>query len=229
MLNGIFAEGLATTRHFHCYQVIGMPPRHHPPSPRRPDGPCGHPDRHQRGSACSPDGVNFRGRCTSWGLVLGRVVPRCDTAMRAHTRHVQPKIPPGSYVHHRLPSPSSPSTPAATTPAPLTTAPRSATITMQTRRASGVTPLAIVLPHPQLPRRRSNLLSGSASPRTPRSCGSPSCSPIFLTTSTNRNSCDSWNSSIHEDEKEWEWKAEQLLLLSRVRVNTASNASGTRH
>ncbi|KAL1696928.1 hypothetical protein GGG16DRAFT_120556 [Schizophyllum commune] len=87
---------------------------------------------------------------------------------------------------------------------------------MQTRRASGVTPLAIVLPHPQLPRRRSNLLSGSASPRTPRSCGSPSCSPIFLTTSTNRNSCDSWNSSIHEDEKEWEWKAEQLLLLSRT-------------
>ncbi|KAL1740075.1 hypothetical protein HDZ31DRAFT_68291 [Schizophyllum fasciatum] len=86
---------------------------------------------------------------------------------------------------------------------------------MQTRRASGVTPLAIVLPHPQLPRRRSNLLSGTASPRTPRSCGSPSCSPVFLT-STNRNSCDSWNSSIHEDEKEWEWKSEQLLLLSRT-------------
>ncbi|TRM64352.1 hypothetical protein BD626DRAFT_568116 [Schizophyllum amplum] len=84
---------------------------------------------------------------------------------------------------------------------------------MQTRRATGVTPLAIVLPHPQLPRRRSNLISGSASPRTPR--GSPTCSNIFLT-SANRKSCDSWNSSIHEDEKEWEWKPEQLLLLIRT-------------
>ncbi|KII85059.1 hypothetical protein PLICRDRAFT_57000 [Plicaturopsis crispa FD-325 SS-3] len=86
---------------------------------------------------------------------------------------------------------------------------------MQTRRPSAVPPLAIVLPHPSLPRRRSSLLSATAtSPRTPRSCGSPTCSSIFLA-SNNRKSTDSWNSS-NQDDQEWEWKPEQTSLLSRT-------------
>ena len=89
---------------------------------------------------------------------------------------------------------------------------------MQVRRPSGVTPLAIVLPHPPLPRRRSSLLSATSisSPRTP-SCGSPKCSTLFFNNATNRKSTDSWNSS-NADDCEWEWKPEQTLLLSRVRL-----------
>ncbi|KAF4596275.1 Transcription factor iws1 [Pleurotus pulmonarius] len=87
---------------------------------------------------------------------------------------------------------------------------------MQVRRPSGVTPLAIVLPHPPLPRRRSSLLSATSisSPRTP-SCGSPKCSTMFFNNATNRKSTDSWNSS-NADDCEWEWKPEQTLLLSRT-------------
>lgn len=91
-------------------------------------------------------------------------------------------------------------------------------ITMHQRRPPPVSPLALVLPHPPLPRRRASLLSidsvGSG-PRTPRSCGSPVTSAIFCAPS--RRSTDSWNSS-NADELEWEWKPDQVLLLSRVRA-----------
>ncbi|KDR79000.1 hypothetical protein GALMADRAFT_224250 [Galerina marginata CBS 339.88] len=85
---------------------------------------------------------------------------------------------------------------------------------MQTRRSTGLTPLAIVLPHPPLPRRRSSLLSlnSAASPHTPRSCPSPSL-PIFYP--ANRKSTDSWNSS-NADDMDFEWKQDQILLLSRT-------------
>ncbi|CAA7267071.1 unnamed protein product [Cyclocybe aegerita] len=86
---------------------------------------------------------------------------------------------------------------------------------MQSRRPSGLTPLAIVLPHPPLPRRRSSLLSiGSAtSPHTPRSCHSP-CLPIY-NYPANRKSTDSWNSS-NADDMEFDWKPDQVLLLTRT-------------
>jgi hypothetical protein len=86
--------------------------------------------------------------------------------------------------------------------------------TMQSRRSGGLTPLAIVLPHPPLPHRRSSLLSlnSAASPRTPRSCADTS-----LYYPANRKSTDSWNSS-NADDMDFEWKPEQVLLLSRVHL-----------
>ncbi|KAK0450260.1 hypothetical protein EV421DRAFT_1991212 [Armillaria borealis] len=91
------------------------------------------------------------------------------------------------------------------------------------RRQNRVSPLAIVLPQPPLPRRRSSLLStGSASstPRTPRSsaCGSPNCSSWFIK-ANNRKSSDSWNSSnqdFGDDVETADWKADHILLLSRT-------------
>ncbi|KAF8623688.1 hypothetical protein AX17_007386 [Amanita inopinata Kibby_2008] len=84
---------------------------------------------------------------------------------------------------------------------------------MQARRSQGAAPVAIALPSKPLHRRRSSLLSAS-SPRTPS--GSPRWSPIFLSSAVNRNSTDSWNSSNGPDESEWEWKPEQVLLLTRT-------------
>ncbi|RXW21773.1 hypothetical protein EST38_g4100 [Candolleomyces aberdarensis] len=87
---------------------------------------------------------------------------------------------------------------------------------MHSRRTPAVSPLAIVLPHPPLPRRRPSHLSlnsNGSQPQTPRSCGSPATSAIFFTPS--RRSTDSWNSS-NADELEWEWKPDQVLLLSRT-------------
>ncbi|KAF5359760.1 hypothetical protein D9756_003249 [Leucocoprinus leucothites] len=86
---------------------------------------------------------------------------------------------------------------------------------MQTRRAP-TSPLALLLPHPPIPRRTPSLLSVSTagSPRTPRSCGSPANS-IFVPPAPNRKSTDSWNSS-NADDLEWEWKPDQVLLLSRT-------------
>jgi hypothetical protein len=97
----------------------------------------------------------------------------------------------------------------------------SLTMTLQTRRTTGLTPLAIVLPHPPLPRRslsKSSLLS-SGDPHTPRSCHSPSLSSLHAVyyQSSNRKSSDSWNSS-NADEMEYEWSPDQVLFLSRVRV-----------
>jgi hypothetical protein len=88
---------------------------------------------------------------------------------------------------------------------------------MQARRPLGLSPLAIVLPHPPLPRRPSSIVSSSSSsPHTPRTCVSPTCPPLLFTT-PNRKSTDSWNSS-NQDETDSEWKSEQVLLLSRVRL-----------
>jgi len=87
--------------------------------------------------------------------------------------------------------------------------------TMQSRRPGGLTPLAIVLPHPPLPHRRSSLLSlnSAASPHTPRSCADTS-----LYYPSHRKSTDSWNSS-NADDMDFEWKPEQVLLLSRVHLH----------
>ncbi|KAJ3529876.1 hypothetical protein NMY22_g8814 [Coprinellus aureogranulatus] len=81
-------------------------------------------------------------------------------------------------------------------------------------RPPGVSPLALVLPHPPLPRRSSHLSlkSNDSAPRTP-TCGSPVTSVIFCPPS--RRSTDSWNSS-NADDLEWEWKPDQILLLSRT-------------
>lgn len=86
---------------------------------------------------------------------------------------------------------------------------------MQTRRVPG-TPMAVFLSHAPVARRTSSLLSVSTqgSPRTPRSCGSPSNS-VFVPPPPNRKSTDSWNSS-NADDVEWEWRQDQLVLLSRV-------------
>lgn len=90
---------------------------------------------------------------------------------------------------------------------------------MQLRRQSAIPPLAIILPHPSLPRPRSSIsLLSAASPHTPRSCGSPCSSSLFFASGGNRKSTDSWNSSIleGEDDQDREWKPEHTLLLSRV-------------
>ncbi|KAF4614029.1 hypothetical protein D9613_007655 [Agrocybe pediades] len=79
---------------------------------------------------------------------------------------------------------------------------------MHTQR-SALSPLAIA---PPMPHRRSSLLSvnSAASPRTPRSCRSPS-----LYYPAHRKSTDSWNSS-NADDMDVEWKQEHVLLLSRT-------------
>ncbi|KAJ6513098.1 hypothetical protein C8R45DRAFT_1088178 [Mycena sanguinolenta] len=91
---------------------------------------------------------------------------------------------------------------------------------MQSRRPTiGLTPLSIVLPHPQLPRRKSSLLSLVTSPRTPRSTGSPTCSSLVF--ASNRKSTDSWNSSNQDlgDDLDYDWKPDQILLLRRTLDN----------
>ena len=88
------------------------------------------------------------------------------------------------------------------------------TFTRQARRPLGAAPIAMALQPQQLQSCRSSLLSAASSPRTP--CGSPRWSPIYFSSALNRNSTDSWNSSNGPDELEWEWKPEQVLLLTRV-------------
>ncbi|KAF8348944.1 hypothetical protein F5887DRAFT_879407 [Amanita rubescens] len=85
---------------------------------------------------------------------------------------------------------------------------------MQARRPQGAAPIAVALQPQPLQSCRSSLLSAASSPRTP--CGSPRWSPIFFSSAVNRNSTDSWNSSNGPDEIEWEWKPEQVLLLTRT-------------
>ena len=72
---------------------------------------------------------------------------------------------------------------------------------------------ALVLPRPQLPQCRSSLSSLSSSPRTPQS---PSRRSSFIFSPANRNSTDSWNSSNGPDDLEWDWKPDQVRLLTRV-------------
>ncbi|KAJ8072358.1 hypothetical protein PM082_015917 [Marasmius tenuissimus] len=90
-------------------------------------------------------------------------------------------------------------------------------------RREAVSSLSLVLPRPELPHRRSSLLSqGSVtSPQTPRNsgCSSPRCQSWLMTSNaSNRKSTDSWNSSNADfgEEFEAEWKPEQILLLSRT-------------
>ena len=88
---------------------------------------------------------------------------------------------------------------------------------MHARRPTQLSPLAIALPHPPLPRRPSSNLSASESaPHTPITRTPPLASVAFLVPAANRKSTDSWNSSNH-DEPESDWKPEQTLLLARVR------------
>jgi hypothetical protein len=92
--------------------------------------------------------------------------------------------------------------------------------------AQAASPVALVLPLP--PRRTPSLLSfaSAASPRTPRSCGSP-CASIFVPPHPNRKSTDSWNSSNGPDESEYEWKPEQVLLLSRASSSSLRSPSAS--
>lgn len=89
---------------------------------------------------------------------------------------------------------------------------------MQRRPPAAIPPLALVIPHPRLPRRRSSLLSQVSDPHTPPNCNSPL--PL-LASSSNRKSSDSWNSSNYDgaDDLEFEWTPEQMRLLSRVRTD----------
>ena len=77
--------------------------------------------------------------------------------------------------------------------------------------------LAIVMPNPPLTRRASALLSRAPSPRTP-SMRSPVQQPLHISTTDNRKSSDSWNSSNYDpaDDPDLEWKPEHVLLLTRV-------------
>ncbi|KAI0925813.1 hypothetical protein AcV5_008442 [Taiwanofungus camphoratus] len=86
---------------------------------------------------------------------------------------------------------------------------------MQRRPPAAIPPLALVIPHPRLPRRRSSLLSQVSDPHTPPNCNSPL--PL-LASSSNRKSSDSWNSSNYDgaDDLEFEWTPEQMRLLSRT-------------
>lgn len=92
-------------------------------------------------------------------------------------------------------------------------------------RTSPVTPLALFLPHPSMPRRRSSrssLLSiattsslSAQSPRTPSRSGASDPTSLFFASTCNRRSTDSWNSSIHETD-DLEWKNDQSLFLLRT-------------
>lgn len=72
---------------------------------------------------------------------------------------------------------------------------------------------------PTVNRKRASLRSNmSSAPHTPTGNNLPL--PLFGSSNTNRYSTDSWNSSNYDaaDDVEWEWKPEQLRLLTRVRV-----------
>lgn len=78
--------------------------------------------------------------------------------------------------------------------------------------AVGTLPQASLLP--LLNRKRSSLVSSTSSPHTPTKGNSPL---PFFATNTNRNSASSWNSSNYDvDDIEWEWKQDQIKLLTRV-------------
>lgn len=104
-----------------------------------------------------------------------------------------------------------------THPKPLTRSFLFSLLDMQTRRSTPVAVPALAISLPPLPRRRSNcsLMSTCSSPRTPRSCGSPTCSAIFF--NPKRKSSDSWNSFEEiANEMESEWTAEHERLLTRT-------------
>lgn len=100
----------------------------------------------------------------------------------------------------------------------------SPTMNSTARRPARVPSLSIVLPHPPLPRRCSISKSPelvAATPRTPRSSCSSTPGLFKLDAVTSRTSTESrmsWNSSYDglEDEMEWEWRQEQVMLLAKV-------------
>ncbi|KAI0303739.1 hypothetical protein B0F90DRAFT_1809449 [Multifurca ochricompacta] len=83
--------------------------------------------------------------------------------------------------------------------------------------ATSIPPLAIIMPNPPLTRCRSTLLSRAPSPRTP-SMRSPAHQLVHLSSTDNRKSSDSWNSSNYDpaDGPDPEWIPEHVLLLSRT-------------
>lgn len=81
---------------------------------------------------------------------------------------------------------------------------------------TSINPLSIIMPNPPLISRRS-ALSRAPSPRTP-SMRSPVQQPLHISSTDNRKSTDSWNSSNYDpaDDSDLEWKSEHVLLLTRV-------------
>jgi len=73
------------------------------------------------------------------------------------------------------------------------------------------------MPSPVLLRKRSSLVSNSSGPHTPTGGNAPL--PVFVS-STNRYSTDSWDSwdssNYDASEMEWEWKPEQIRLVTRT-------------
>ncbi|TDL25709.1 hypothetical protein BD410DRAFT_837182 [Rickenella mellea] len=94
---------------------------------------------------------------------------------------------------------------------------------MHSRRSAAVSSLSLVLPHPPLPKPSSSTHTAResrTSPRTPRSSNASTPPILFrIDTVAPRNSTDSWNSSncdAGEDEIEWEWKPDQIALLTKT-------------
>ncbi|KAG2130846.1 uncharacterized protein EDB93DRAFT_1255739 [Suillus bovinus] len=80
-----------------------------------------------------------------------------------------------------------------------------------------VSPLALIIPRPNIPRPRLPTSSFvSSAPRTPSR--SPVASHIFISPpAPNRNSCDSWNSSNYDfDDPNLDWKEDEVRLLGRT-------------
>ncbi|KAG8688103.1 hypothetical protein FRC08_011618 [Ceratobasidium sp. 394] len=83
--------------------------------------------------------------------------------------------------------------------------------------------LHLVLPHPALDQAAA-LESPAASPRTPRRTSrlSDTCPRTSIASDKPRSSIDSWN-SVDTNEMVWEWKDEELALLSRTLDNLPSH------
>lgn len=89
---------------------------------------------------------------------------------------------------------------------------------MPRQPSAGVAAPLLVSPGPITRTRAALRSSMSSAPHTPTGDNSPL--PLFGSSNTNRYSTDSWNSSNYDtaDDVEWEWRPEQLRLLTRVRV-----------
>ncbi|KAG9104841.1 hypothetical protein FRC06_008071 [Ceratobasidium sp. 370] len=86
--------------------------------------------------------------------------------------------------------------------------------------------LHLVLPHPALDQAAALEPSPAASPRTPRRTSrlsdGPPCPRTSIASDKPRSSIDSWN-SVDTNEIVWEWKDEELALLSRTLDNIPSH------
>ncbi|KAF9223763.1 hypothetical protein BS17DRAFT_781160 [Gyrodon lividus] len=81
---------------------------------------------------------------------------------------------------------------------------------------ASLSPLALILPRPQIPSLFPRFSTPSSAPRTPNR--SPVASHILLSPpAANRNSTDSWNSSNYDfEDPNMEWKEEEVKFLSRT-------------